>query len=210
MTGGLVVLAAGGTGGHLFPAQALAETLVKRGYRVQLMTDERVRDYGKTFPAEKTHVVHSASPSLSDIVGLPKRLWKLFSGYRAAREILKFEKPAAVVGFGGYPSFPPIYAAASLRIPCAVHEQNAVLGRANKMLSKKVNVVVTCAVVLEGLGRVAPSSAVGISTSHQESCDVSHDSYLSKEYYRSCLHEPQSRSGPEQPIASRRRAPSHI
>ena len=139
--GQLVVLAAGGTGGHLFPAQALAETLVKRGFRTQLMTDERVRDYGKSFPAEKTHVVHSASPSLSDPIGLPKRLWKLFSGYRAAKNILRVEKPVAVIGFGGYPSFPPIYAAAALGIPSAVHEQNAVLGRANKMLSKKVNAV---------------------------------------------------------------------
>ena len=137
MSDKLVVLAAGGTGGHLFPAQALAETLVRRGYRVHLMTDERVRDYGKSFPAEKTHVVHSASPSLKRPLGL----LKLFQGYRAAKAILKIEKPVAVVGFGGYPSFPPIYAAAALGIACAVHEQNSVLGRANKMLSSRVNVV---------------------------------------------------------------------
>ena len=74
----IIVVAAGGTGGHLFPAQALAEVLVARGFAVHLMTDERVRDYGKTFPAEKTHVVHSASPSFSDPIGLPKRLWKLY------------------------------------------------------------------------------------------------------------------------------------
>ncbi len=158
--GQLVVLAAGGTGGHLFPAQALAETLVKRGYRIHLMTDERVREYGKSFPAEKTHVVHSASPSLSDPVGLPKRLWKLFSGYRAAKAILKSEKPAAVVGFGGYPSFPPIYAAAALGIPCAVHEQNAVLGRANKMLAKKVNFVAASFASMIGLPDAAKSKLV--------------------------------------------------
>jgi UDP-N-acetylglucosamine--N-acetylmuramyl-(pentapeptide) pyrophosphoryl-undecaprenol N-acetylglucosamine transferase len=133
----LVMLAAGGTGGHLFPAQALAETLVNRGYRIGLMTDERVRDYGKSFPAEKTHIVESASPSLKRPLGLVK----LYRGYRAAKDIMKRERPAAVVGFGGYPSFPPIYAASSLHIPCAVHEQNAVLGRANKMLSQKVNAV---------------------------------------------------------------------
>ena len=153
----LVVLAAGGTGGHLFPAQALAETLVGRGYRVQLMTDERVRDYGTSFPAEKTHVVHSASPSLSDIARLPKQLWKLFSGYRSAKAILKLEKPAAVVGFGGYPSFPPIYAAAALGIPSMVHEQNAVLGRANKMLSRKVNVVAASFATMSGLPDEAKS-----------------------------------------------------
>lgn len=155
--GQLVVLAAGGTGGHLFPAQALAETFVRRGFRIHLMTDERVRDYGKAFPAEKTHVVHSASPSLSDPVGLPRRLWKLFSGYSAAKSILRTEKPSAVIGFGGYPSFPPIYAAAALGIPSAVHEQNAVLGRANKMLSRKVNFVATSFASMIGL----PDAAKG-------------------------------------------------
>ena len=158
--GQLVVLAAGGTGGHLFPAQALAETLVKRGFRTQLMTDERVRDYGKSFPAEKTHVVHSASPSLSDPLGLPKRIWKLWSGCRAAKNILRAERPAAVIGFGGYPSFPPIYAAASLGIPSAVHEQNAVLGRANKMLSKKVNAVAASFGSMIGLPDEAKSKLV--------------------------------------------------
>jgi UDP-N-acetylglucosamine--N-acetylmuramyl-(pentapeptide) pyrophosphoryl-undecaprenol N-acetylglucosamine transferase len=133
----LVVLAAGGTGGHLFPAQALGEVLCQRGYRIHLMTDERVRDYGKNFPADETHIVESASPS-------PKRplsFFKLFRGYLAAKAILKRERPAAVIGFGGYPSFPPIYAAAALNIASLVHEQNSVLGRANKLLSKKVDVV---------------------------------------------------------------------
>ena len=156
MSDKLVVLAAGGTGGHLFPAQALAETLVRRGYRVHLMTDERVRDYGKSFPAEKTHVVHSASPSLKRPLGL----LKLFQGYLAAKAILKIEKPVAVVGFGGYPSFPPIYAAAALGIPCAVHEQNAVLGRANKMLSGKVNVVAASFPSMIGLPEAAKSKLV--------------------------------------------------
>lgn len=158
--GKLVVLAAGGTGGHLFPAQALAETLVTRGYRVHLMTDERVREYGKTFPAEKTHIVQSASPSLSDPAGLARRLWKLFSGYLAAKSILREEKPLAVVGFGGYPSFPPIYAAAALGIPSAVHEQNAVLGRANKLLSKKVNVVAASFASMIGLPDAAKAKLV--------------------------------------------------
>ncbi len=156
MIGKLVVLAAGGTGGHLFPAQALAETLVKRGFRVHLMTDERVRDYGKSFPAEKTHVVPSASPSLKRPLGL----LKLFRGYRAAKAILKIENPVAVVGFGGYPSFPPIYAAAALGIPSAVHEQNAVLGRANKMLSSKVNAVAASFASMVGLPEEARTKLV--------------------------------------------------
>jgi UDP-N-acetylglucosamine--N-acetylmuramyl-(pentapeptide) pyrophosphoryl-undecaprenol N-acetylglucosamine transferase len=137
----LVVLAAGGTGGHLFPAQALAETLITRGYRIHLMTDERVRDYGKNFPADETHIVESASPGFSDPLRLPLRLLKLFNGYRHAKSILRRVRPAAVAGFGGYPSFPPIYAASSLRIPSLVHEANSVLGRANKMLANKVDAV---------------------------------------------------------------------
>jgi UDP-N-acetylglucosamine--N-acetylmuramyl-(pentapeptide) pyrophosphoryl-undecaprenol N-acetylglucosamine transferase len=147
----LVVLAAGGTGGHLFPAQALAETLIKRGYRIHLMTDERVRDYGKSFPAEETHIVESASPGFSDPVRLPSRLLKLYRGYRDAKFILRRVQPAAVVGFGGYPSFPPIFAATALRIPSLVHEANAVLGRANKVLAKKVDAVAGSFTDLHGL-----------------------------------------------------------
>jgi UDP-N-acetylglucosamine--N-acetylmuramyl-(pentapeptide) pyrophosphoryl-undecaprenol N-acetylglucosamine transferase len=156
----LVVLAAGGTGGHLFPAQALGETLQRRGYRIHLMTDERVRDYGKLFPAEQTHIVESASPSLSQFAKLPGRLLKLFGGYSHAKKIMKGVKPSVVVGFGGYPSFPPIYAAASLGIPCAVHEQNAVLGRANKILAKKVNAVAVSFGNMIGLPDAAKSKMV--------------------------------------------------
>jgi UDP-N-acetylglucosamine--N-acetylmuramyl-(pentapeptide) pyrophosphoryl-undecaprenol N-acetylglucosamine transferase len=152
----LVVLAAGGTGGHLFPAQALAETLIKRGYQIHLMTDERVHDYGKSFPADETHVVPSASPGLSDPLRLPSRLLKLYRGYRSAKSILRKLKPLAVVGFGGYPSFPPIYAASALGIPSIVHEQNAVLGRANKMLAKKVDRVAGSFSAMVGL----PAEAV--------------------------------------------------
>jgi UDP-N-acetylglucosamine--N-acetylmuramyl-(pentapeptide) pyrophosphoryl-undecaprenol N-acetylglucosamine transferase len=153
----LVVLAAGGTGGHLFPAQALAETLIKRGYQIHLMTDERVHDYGKSFPADDTHVVPSASPGLSDPLRLPSRLLKLFRGYRSAKSILRKLKPAAVVGFGGYPSFPPIFAASSLAIPSIVHEQNAVFGRANKMLAKRVDRVAASFLTMVGL----PSDVTG-------------------------------------------------
>jgi UDP-N-acetylglucosamine--N-acetylmuramyl-(pentapeptide) pyrophosphoryl-undecaprenol N-acetylglucosamine transferase len=152
----LVILAAGGTGGHLFPAQALGEVLRKRGYRIHLMTDERVHDYGKNFPADETHIVESASPS-------PKRplsLLKLWRGFRKAKSILKREKPVAVIGFGGYPSFPPIYAAASLKIPCLVHEQNSVLGRANKLLANKVDAVAASFEKMFGLSEVASRKLV--------------------------------------------------
>ena len=141
MDRGLVILAAGGTGGHLFPAQALAEVLVARGYRIHLMTDERVADYGKNFPASETHLIASASLSLSKPLQIPMRAFKLLRGYLNARRLLKKLKPVAVVGFGGYPSFPPLFAARSLKIPTAVHEANSVLGRANKVLAKRVDAV---------------------------------------------------------------------
>ena len=147
---GLIVLAAGGTGGHLFPAQALAESLIARGYEIHLMTDERVRDYGKNFPATQTHVVHAASPSLKK----PMSLFKLYGGYRKAKAILRKLKPVAVAGFGGYPSFPPLMAAASLGIPTLVHEQNAVLGRANKFLAGRVDAVASSFQNLIGLSPV--------------------------------------------------------
>jgi UDP-N-acetylglucosamine--N-acetylmuramyl-(pentapeptide) pyrophosphoryl-undecaprenol N-acetylglucosamine transferase len=76
----IIALAAGGTGGHLFPAQALAEVLSARGYEIHLITDERVRDYGKSFPATQTHIVPSASLSLSKLTAVPGNFWRLFSG----------------------------------------------------------------------------------------------------------------------------------
>jgi UDP-N-acetylglucosamine--N-acetylmuramyl-(pentapeptide) pyrophosphoryl-undecaprenol N-acetylglucosamine transferase len=137
------MLAAGGTGGHLFPAQALAEELVGRGFRTHLMTDERVRDYGKSFPAEKVHIVPSATLSLSDPLRLPGRMLRLLSGYRLSRRLIAEHTATAVAGFGGYPSLPPLMAAAHLRVPSLVHEQNSVLGRANRLLATRVSAVAT-------------------------------------------------------------------
>jgi UDP-N-acetylglucosamine--N-acetylmuramyl-(pentapeptide) pyrophosphoryl-undecaprenol N-acetylglucosamine transferase len=154
MTGGngkIVVLAAGGTGGHLFPAQALAEELVRRGFIIHLMTDERVRDYGKNFPAAEVHVIASATLSLSKPWLLPGRLLRLWGGMRAAKAVLQRIKPVAVVGFGGYPSFPPIFAASSLRIPTLIHDQNAVMGRANRVLARRAKRVASSFEQLAGL-----------------------------------------------------------
>ncbi len=148
---GTFVLAAGGTGGHLFPAQALAEVLTRRGYSIHLMTDERVRDYGKSFPAVETHIVPSATLSLSKPWLVPGRVLRLYEGYRAARAVLKRVQPLAVVGFGGYPSFPPILAAARLGIPSCVHDQNAVMGRANRVLAKWADAVASSFPNLQGL-----------------------------------------------------------
>ncbi len=138
---GVVVLAAGGTGGHLFPAQALAEELVARGFIIHLVTDERVADYGKSFPAIETHIVPSTTLSLSKPWLLPGRLLKLYRGVRRAKAVLRRVQPDVVVGFGGYPSFPPIIAASQLGIAACVHDQNAVMGRANRFLSRFVQAV---------------------------------------------------------------------
>lgn len=137
----LVVLAAGGTGGHLFPAQALAEALVRRGYVIHLMTDERVRDYGRSFPAIETHLVPAATISPSKPFLLPAQFLRLYRGYRTARAVLEKLKPIALAGFGGYPSFPPVIAASRLGIPCCIHDQNAVMGRANRVLSRYADAV---------------------------------------------------------------------
>jgi UDP-N-acetylglucosamine--N-acetylmuramyl-(pentapeptide) pyrophosphoryl-undecaprenol N-acetylglucosamine transferase len=137
----LIVLAAGGTGGHLFPAQALAEELVMRGHDVQLVTDERVADYGASFPASATHIIPSATLTLRNPLRLLGQSLHLLRGLVKARSLLKRLRPAAVIGFGGYPSLPPVLAAAQLRIACAVHDQNSVMGRANRFLSRHADAV---------------------------------------------------------------------
>jgi len=136
---GLVVLAAGGTGGHLFPAQALGEELVRRGFVVHLMSDERVKDYGSRFPAADTHVISSATIVVAKPWTWPKSLWSLVKGYRKARVIFDQLKPDIVVGFGGYPSLPPLVAAHRADIANIIHEQNAVMGRANRLVSRWVS-----------------------------------------------------------------------
>ncbi len=145
------MLAAGGTGGHLFPAQALAEELARRGHVIHLMTDERVREYGKNFPAEETHVVPSATLSLRAPWLLPGQMARLAGGFSTARAILKRTAPVAVVGFGGYPSLPPLVAAWHLRIPTIAHDANAVMGRANRILSGLVTAVASSFPELRGL-----------------------------------------------------------
>jgi UDP-N-acetylglucosamine--N-acetylmuramyl-(pentapeptide) pyrophosphoryl-undecaprenol N-acetylglucosamine transferase len=136
-----IVLAAGGTGGHLFPAQALAEELNRRGYETHLMTDSRVREYGSDFPAARVYDVPSATIGWRQPWKLPSRGWKLWQGYDISKTILLQLRPDVVVGFGGYPSFPPIMAAAQLKLPIIIHEQNAVMGRANRMLAGRATVI---------------------------------------------------------------------
>lgn len=137
------VLAAGGTGGHLFPAFALAQELQRRGIAVDLMTDMRGDRYGTGFPARQIYQVPSATLASKSPVAVAKTGLTLGRGLMAARRILKTIRPGVVVGFGGYPSVPPLFAARQLGIPTALHEQNAVLGRANRMLAKRVDRIAT-------------------------------------------------------------------
>ncbi len=139
----LVLLVAGGTGGHLFPAQALAEALVEKGYEVDLAADERVEKFRASFPARKVHVVPSATFSGRNPLDYARSLGKLGLGTLKSLMLLRRIRPAAVVGFGGYPTLPPLTAARLLGIRTAIHEQNAVLGRANRMLASKVDMVCT-------------------------------------------------------------------
>lgn len=138
-----ILLAAGGTGGHLFPAFALAEELGRRGYAIDLATDMRGDRYGTGFPARAVHQLPSATLASKSPVAIAKTGLTLSRGILAARSLLKTLRPAAVVGFGGYPSFPPLLAARLANIPTALHEQNAVLGRANRMLAKRMTAIAT-------------------------------------------------------------------
>lgn len=138
-----VLLAAGGTGGHLFPAYALAEELGRRGITVDLVTDMRGDRYGTGFPARAVHQVPSATLAGKSPVAVAKTALTLSRGILAARRLIKRIQPSVVIGFGGYPSFPPIVAARMAGVPTILHEQNAVLGRANKMLAKRVTAIAT-------------------------------------------------------------------
>jgi len=137
------MLAAGGTGGHLFPALALAQELGRRAIGVDLVTDMRGDRYGSDFPARAVYRVPSATLAQPSLRGAARTGWMLLRGVVAAFKLLGEVRPAAVVGFGGYPAFPPLLAATLRAIPTAVHEQNAVLGRANRMLAMRVDAIAT-------------------------------------------------------------------
>ncbi len=135
------IIAAGGTGGHLFPAQALAQELERRQWRVVLMSDERVNQYGAAFPCEEVIEIPSATLSprapLKAIVGVFKILAGVIKAYFAIRRL----KPDFVIGFGGYPTMPPLLAARLRHVPTIMHEQNAVMGRVNRLLAKSVGAI---------------------------------------------------------------------
>lgn len=149
---GPILLAAGGTGGHLFPAESLATVLKARGYRVELVTDHRALNYGGAFPAEAVHTVAAATPTGGSLRAKLKSALTLGKGTLQAIGLLRRVRPACVVGFGGYPTVPPLLAARLLRIPSVLHEQNAVIGRANRFLASGVDAIATGFPTLSGAG----------------------------------------------------------
>jgi UDP-N-acetylglucosamine--N-acetylmuramyl-(pentapeptide) pyrophosphoryl-undecaprenol N-acetylglucosamine transferase len=142
-TAPLILLAAGGTGGHLFPAEALGVELMRRGFRVRLATDARALRYSGLFSRDTIDVVPSETVRSRNPLSLARTGLMLAAGMAVAVHLLRQLKPAAVVGFGGYPTLPPLLAARLLGIPGIIHDANAVLGRANRFLSSRVSAIAT-------------------------------------------------------------------
>lgn len=141
MAKGTILLAAGGTGGHLFPAEALAHELTQRGWQVHLATDRRAGRYAGSFPAVEIHEISSATIGSKNPLALARAFWSIWSGARQAGLLIERIGAKAVIGFGGYPSLPPLWAATRRGVPSVIHEQNAVMGRANKALAARVSAI---------------------------------------------------------------------
>ena len=138
----LLVMAAGGTGGHMFPAQSLAERMLRQGWRVKLSTDARGARYTGGFPhSVEVEQIASATFARGGILSRLLAPIRIAGGVAAAIWGMMRDPPDIVVGFGGYPSIPALAAAVLLRKPRIVHEQNGVLGRVNRLFAKRVDLV---------------------------------------------------------------------
>ncbi len=142
-----IVLAAGGTGGHIFPAEALTEELIRRGCKVSLVTDSRFADYSaasmKGILGDIPIYPIRAGTMGRNLLQRMKGAVNVGLGMAQARSLMKKLKPDAVVGFGGYPSFPTMMAASNVQVPTIIHEQNAILGKANRVLASRVGRIAT-------------------------------------------------------------------
>ena len=136
------VLAAGGTGGHMVPAHALAAELKSRGHGVLLITDERGARFPGLFEDVPVHILPAGRLGGGPI-GWLKALRSVIRGRGQAKSLYREHRPDAVVGFGGYPAFPSLLAASAMRIPTVLHEQNAVLGRVNRLLAGEAQAIGT-------------------------------------------------------------------
>jgi UDP-N-acetylglucosamine--N-acetylmuramyl-(pentapeptide) pyrophosphoryl-undecaprenol N-acetylglucosamine transferase len=141
VTGASIVLTAGGTGGHLFPAHALAGELIRRGYELDLITDSRTTYLGEGFPGRAVHKVPSATFQGKSPLEAIKMVATNSNGFKMAYDIMGDLKPKAMIGFGGYPTIPPMLAALARGIPSLIQEQNSVMGRANRFLAPMVKAI---------------------------------------------------------------------
>ncbi len=159
MTGSLIVLAAGGTGGHVFPAEALAGVLAARGFQLALFTDRRGGAFGNAAAGLDAYRLHAAAFA-GGVLRRSLALVELGRGFLQARRLVGRLGPAVVVGFGGYPSMAPMIAAMRAGVPTLIHEQNAVLGRANRLLAGRATRIATCFSAVRGLAGAAGGRAV--------------------------------------------------
>ena len=136
------VLAAGGTGGHMMPAHALAEELMLRGHRVALITDDRGARIPGLFDKAQVHILPAGRMS-GGPAGWLRAIRSILTGRAMALRLYETFRPSAVIGFGGYPALPALLAARRDRIPTLLHEQNAVLGRVNRLMASKVDAIAT-------------------------------------------------------------------
>jgi UDP-N-acetylglucosamine--N-acetylmuramyl-(pentapeptide) pyrophosphoryl-undecaprenol N-acetylglucosamine transferase len=139
----LVLVAAGGTGGHLFPAEALAVVLRRRGIAVALATDARASRLESSFAREATHIIPSETIRTGGVLSYAKSFLIVGIGIAKAWLLLGRLNPSIVVGFGGYPSVPTLLAASLRRIPTLIHDANAVMGRANRFLAPRMTAIAT-------------------------------------------------------------------
>ena len=137
-----LIIAAGGTGGHMFPAQALSEVMLRRGWRVTLSTDARGARYTDGYShAVEVRQVASASFAQGGVLARLAAPFRILGGILSATFRMWRERPDVVVGFGGYPTIPALAAAWITRTPCMIHEQNGVLGRVNRVFARRVDLV---------------------------------------------------------------------
>ena len=138
-----IVIAAGGTGGHMFPAQSLAQKLMERGHAVVLITDDRGLKFADGFDGARVLEAPSGTPSAAGVVGKLRAVLNIVRGTVFSLKTFRQIKPQLIVGFGGYPSLPPLLAGLLFNVPLSIHEQNAVLGRVNRLIAPFVKKIAT-------------------------------------------------------------------
>lgn len=170
-----VLIAAGGTGGHMIPAHALSDELLRRGHKVTLLTDARGLRFPGLFELADRHVLTSATASGFNPLAWAKAAWAIWKGRAQGRRIAQDAQASAVVGFGGYPSLPGLLAGTSLGLPSLIHEQNAVLGRVNRKLQRRVSRIALSYAQTAGIAPAAQGKCVHTGNPVREAILVARD-----------------------------------